>query len=509
MRSSIQMRVYPFSLFVVAAAGFAGAENILRQHLGNGDLLVIESRDPVPDVVIQETPRFRPYPDNLMETGLHFRTGSEIDVPMDIRMVNLNTSHVIGAHGEGTVVRYRGRWQADGGNALPHLVLTEGARFVFTEESSMNLVMEGSYFTRQLWVWGDGTGVLELEEGFVADSTRKDPLPEAMGTIRLGGATLITHHTRNLPANTRPDGRGGHYQNGHIVFERIPGNRWIVDSTNQMYGAQLDFATDAVVETRASLTHVGHRRVVLPVGPGGPFRSSGAFRTTSPDVTITKTGPGMLALEGEQSYHPGSRLVVEEGLLRMATDPGLGRDPDARGNAGVSLQMEVKNDAGAHFIGPLHRLRSLSLEDQAEMWVDDHLVLEVTEGISAGPETALTVAGDVHGPLRAAGMLTISGTPRFAALHHAGELYAGFGQDAPDNPALYASESLTLEGTPRIRFQDRRGRVPDAVLFAESPQMTLSEAFSGEGRCLDDTFQFDWAREGNQLWMRNIRALED
>ena len=496
-------------LMTAALSARGGAENVLRQNLGNNDFLIIESQEQVPDVVIQGTPRMRPYPDNLMEMGLHFRTGAVVDVPMDIRMVDLNASHVIGAHGEGTVVRYQGRWQADGGNAFPNLMLTEGARFVFTAESSMNLVMSGSYFTRQLWVQGDGSGVLELEEGFVADHTVSDPLPNAMGTIRLGGATLITHHTRNMPQNTRPDGRGGHYQNGHIVFERVPGNRWIVDSTHQIYGAQLDFDTDAVVETRTALTHIGHRRVVLPVGPGGHFRSSGAFRTTSPDVTITKSGPGMLALEGEQSYHPGSRLLVEEGLLRMATDPGLGRDPDARGNAGVYLQMTVKNDARAHFIGPLHRLQSLRIEDQAEVWVDDHLVLEVGEEITAGPGTALTVAGDIRGGLRAEGALNLPGSTRFYRVHHTGVLSVAFGRTAPEDPVLHADEMLTLTGRLDIRFRDRRGRVPEEIQLLNAPFLELGAEFMGTRRCRDEKFQFDLVREGQKVWIRNIVAVEE
>jgi hypothetical protein len=502
------MNKWMILLMTAALTARTGAENVLRQNLGNNDLLVIESPGQVPARLIQGTPRMRPYPDNLMDIGLHFRTGGEIDAAMDIGMVDLNASQVIGAHGEGTVVRYRGNWEANGGNAFPNMILTEGARFVFTEESSMNLVMPGSYFTRQLWVQGDGTGVLELEEGFVADHTVNDPVPNAMGTIRLGGATLITHHTRNMPQNTRPDGRGGHYQNGHIVFERVPGNRWIVDTSNQMYGAQLDFDTDAVLEIRSSLTHIGHRRVVLPVGPGGHFRSSGAFRTTSPDVTITKTGPGMLALEGEQSYHPGSRLVVEEGLLRMASDPGLGRDPDARGNAGVYLQLDVKNESGVHFIGSLHRLQSLSLQDQAEMWVDDHLVLEVREPIEAGPETSLTIAGEIRSPLRAMGSLNLSGSPRFSTLHHTGTVYAAFGQNAPEGAMLTATDSLALHGDLSIRFWDRRGRVPEEILLVEAPEMDLAETFTGTIRCREDKFQFDLVREGEQLWIRNITAIE-
>ncbi|MCC5788919.1 MAG: hypothetical protein JJT75_04745 [Opitutales bacterium] len=502
------MKKYMYALASFCLLNFLQAEETLRQNLENKDLQEITSADHIPNALIQATPRGGPYPDNLMEVGLHFRTGSEVEVPMDIRMANLNTSHVIGTHGEGTVVRYQGRWQADGGNAFPHMVLTDGGKFVFTKESVMDLVMDGSFFTRQLWVWGDGTGVLELEEGFVADHTKKEPLPKAMGTIRLGGATLITHHTRNMPANTRPDGRGGHYQNGHIVFERVPGNHWIVDTHNQTYGAQLDFDTDAVVETRASLTHTGHRRVVLPVGPGGHFQSSGAFRTTSPDVTITKTGEGMLALEGEQSYHPGSRLIVEEGLLRMATDPGLGRDPDARGKAGVYLQMELKNRAGAHFFGSQHRLHSLSITEQAELWVDDHLVMEVTDGIQAGPGTSLTIGGEIRGALEAEGSLRITGTPQFETLRHSGELFAAFGQNAPEGAAISGAK-VSLSGKPMIRFGDRRGRVPEEVLLVSADELELGEAYTGERVCRNDRFRFDLVREDQQLWIRNIVAIEE
>ena len=44
---------------------------------------------------------------------------------------------------------------------------------------------------------GDGTGTLELAEDFVSDRTKGATTPDAMGTIRLGGANLITHATHN------------------------------------------------------------------------------------------------------------------------------------------------------------------------------------------------------------------------------------------------------------------------------------------------------------------------
>ena len=498
------------ALFLTTALS---ADDVLRQNLGNGDLLMVTEADAsLPGTLIQATPRMRSYHDGLMDAGFHFRTGTEIIVPTHIRMQDLNASQIVGAHGEGTVVRYKGRWEGDGGNAFPHMVLTEGARFVFTEESQMDMVMAGSFFTRQLWVWGDGTGIIELEEGFNADQTVNEPVPDAMGTIRLGGATLITHHTRNMPANTRPDGRGGHYQNGHIVFERVPGNRWIVDTSNQEYGAQLDFDTDAIVETRAALTHIGHRRIVLPVGPGGHFRSSGAFRTTSPDVTITKTGPAMLALEGEQSYHPGSRLVVEEGLLRMATDPGLGRDPDARGNAGVYLQMEVKNEAGAHFIGTLHRLQSFVASDQSGVWIDDGVVVSTREGFTTGPEVPVSLSGVLEGASTIEGRLHLSGTAVVENLISKGTVSVSYGPNAPAAPSLHATESLRLEGDLTVRFWDRRGRVPEEVLLIRAPESelaNLSGAFSGTHTCSNDRFTFDLEHEGGEVWMRNITAIQE
>lgn len=484
----------------------------LSQNLGRGDKMEItDAEAAIPwRVLVQSTPRRRSYPDDLMNVGFHVRTGRTVTMPTDIRMADLNTSHVIGAHGKETVVRYTGRWQADGGNAFPHLVLTEGARFVFTAESSMDLVMSGSFFTRQLWVYGDGTGVIELEEGFVADRTVNEPLPDAMGTIRLGGATLITHHTRNMPANTRPDGRGGHYQNGHVVFERIPGNRWIVKTSNQVYAAQVDFDTDGVIETQAALTHNGHRRVVLPVGPGGHFISSGAFRTTSPNVTITKTGPAMLALEGEQSYHPGSRLIVEEGLLRMTTDPGLGRDNDARGNAGPFLQLQVTNEGRLHLTAPRHHLQRLEAADRSRVWIDRGTEVIATEGTQIGRNGRLDLNGSISGGLQIAGTLAIEpghGQAIVQSISLTGAMISAFGHTAGEAATLTAHGKAELGGELRISFHDRRGRVPEEILLVEAGELKLDPSWTGSQTCANDRFAFNLVQEGNRLLVRNIRPI--
>ncbi len=491
----------------------AVASETLHQNLGDGDhLLITDPGFNFPEILVQNTPRRSQYHDDLLDIGFHIRTGTEVVLPSDIRMHNLNTCHVIGAQGGGTVVRYTGRWQADGGNAFPHLILTEGARFIFTSESSMNGVLEGSFFVRQLWVYGDGTGIIELEENFTADHTRNEPIEDALGTIRLGGATLITHHTRNMPANTRPDGRGGHYQNGHVVFERVNGNRWIVDSNNQVYGAQIDFDTDGVIETRAALTHNGHLRVVLPVGPGGHFISSGAFRTTSTNVTITKTGPAMLALEGEQSYHSGSRLIVEEGLLRMTTDPGLGRDTTVRGNPGPYLDMHINNSAHAHFSAPLHRMRKLTAVDNARVWLDRNCVIDAAEVVVIGDEARFDMHGAVQNSLQVNGRLALDqsrGNAAAGSLQMNGTLSIDICRGTSDIPVLKVENEAALNGRLTIGFTDHRGRVPEQAVLVAAGSLSLGGSITpGTYTCRNERFSYNLAQDGNLLIISGIEAIQ-
>lgn len=498
-----------FSAVFFFTLHFTAAGNELYQNLGKGDLIIITNdQQSFPEVLIQSSSKRPLYGDDLLDIGFHIRTGEEIDFPTDIRMHNLNTCHVIGVHGEGTVARYTGRWEANGGNALPHLVLTEGGHFVFTAESSMNGVLDGSFFVRQLWVYGDGSGVLELDEGFIADHTVNEPLPDALGTIRLGGATLITHHTRNMPSNTRSDGRGGLYQNGHVVFERVNGSRWIVDSHNQVYGAQIDFAKDGTIETRAALTHTGHRRICLPVGPGGHFISSGAFRTTAPDVTITKTGSAMLALEGEQSYYPGSRLVAENGLLRMATDPGLGRDEGAGGKAGPFLTLLLKNDARLHLTAPMQRMQRLSAADKTQVWLDKDCFIATSEGIIVEAGARFDLFGSVSGALTVDGVLALDPQRGEAAAERvrlAGIINIAQVKAAQDKPLLKVEEEAVIAETLLIDFS---GTPPERILLVAAGRLTLGDKeFAARKQCMKERYGYRIIKDGNRLIIDDIQEL--
>ena len=326
---------------------------------------------------IRQTGKVKRYTEAMLQDGVHIRTGKETVLSAAINPGNYHSGGLIGVHGKGTHVRFRGVWKGDQGGAYPSLVLTKGGKMTWEAKAEVDFVMHPNFFTRQLWVWGDGTGTLELEEGFVADKTKGATVANAAGTIRLGGATLITHHSQSIPYNSRPDGRGGIYHNGHVVFEHRPGSKWIVDSTPHIYAAQIDFDADGTIECRAALTHNGQRRDCLPVGNGGKFVSTGAFRTTATNVTITKTGPAMLSLEGQQGYRPGAKLVVKEGFLRIYTDPGDGKRIHSK--SGPHLQIEVEKGARLLLGAPLVRLQSLHLHPGSTAWQMHDCKLEVKD----------------------------------------------------------------------------------------------------------------------------------
>lgn len=385
-------------LALVAGVGqVAAAEDgsAIRQDLKRDPALTVGPELAAVGRIIQ-TGKPRRYTDQMLAHGVHLRGGHTVEASFDLIAGNTVASTLLGVHGEGTHLVYGGHWQGDASGGYPMLVLTEGGRLTVSDSARIDLVMEGSFFTRQIWAWGDGTGTIELAEGFIADHTRSATVPDACGTIRLAGVNLLTHHTQNLPANLRPDGRGGIYPNGHVVFEGTVPSTWTTATHAQTYGAQVDFHIDGTIDTQTALTHHGQRRDCLQVGPGGNFMSTGAFRSCKPGVTITKTGPAMLSLDGQQGYYPDARIVVAEGLLRMHTDPAAGDHYDE--NAGNHLHLEIA-DGGRAFLGaPLSRLAGLTVAAGATL--------------ELGP----TATVEVHGPLTIADGATVVGADRITVI---------------------------------------------------------------------------------------------
>jgi hypothetical protein len=406
-------------------------EKVLRQNFtGDNPYTLITQASDIPDQLIQKSGIWKSdkaYSQQAYEVGFHIQTGTEVAMSTQIPVTEWNCSHVIGAHGKGTVVRFTGHWQGDGGSSFPNLVLSEEARFIITPEAHIDYVLADSFYTRQLWAYGDGTGTIEIEEGFLADRTNGGTVEDAMGTIRLNGVHLVTHHSRNLPFNTRPDGRGAIYPNGHIVWEGQPGSTWTVETHPQIYPAQLDFHVDGTINCQAHLTHNGQKLVTAPEMVGGVFTSTGAFRTCEPDVTITKTGPGMLALDGQQGYYPGAALMVHEGTLKMSTNPGNGYRYDS--NAGAYLSITADANARVLLSAERSDLQAMHLKGQSKLYTFSDSTVNVADGITIGPEamiyalgtyqTNMTVEGtwraDAEAPVTVTGNLDISGPLRIGA----------------------------------------------------------------------------------------------
>ncbi len=391
----------PFAVAAVAAVFVVApalADEVVRQDVSRGDALEVTDGSGPARVIQSGTAK--PYRADYVGVGLVFNTGKETTTRTQLKPANSVATTMLGVRGKETHVRFAGNWEGDASGGHPILVLTEGGRITIEPEAQIDLVMDLNFFTRQLWVHGDGTGTIELAEGFIADRTQNATVANAMGTIRLGGADLITHHSQSLPYNSRPDGRGGVYHNGHIVFEQKPGSTWHIQTNPQVYAAQIDFDVDGTINSQQPITHTGQRRVCLPVGNGGAFVSTGAFRTTSPDVAITKAGQAMLSLEGQQSYLPGSSLHIKQGLLRIHTDPGAGQR--VAKEAGPFLHIEVYDGGRLHFAAATSHLKSIRLHHGAHMSVEDDVVVHLTDGLTVDAGATLAgesgVKGTIHRP---------------------------------------------------------------------------------------------------------------
>ena len=381
---------YCFAIFCTISLRAAEVPEVIKQDFGRDDAQWIKA-DPANITEIVQSGKIRRYDEAMLKDGVHFKPGKEVVLKARIKGGTYHSGGLIGVHGKGSHVRFSGHWQGDQPGGYPMLVLRDGGRMTWEADAHIDFVMHPNYYTRQLWLWGDGTGTLEIAEGFISDRTKGATVADAMGTIRLVGTTLITHHSQSLPYNTRPDGRGGIYHNGHIVFEGDVPSKWIVKTNPHIYSAQLDFAISSTVDCQAPLTHNGQKRVCLHVGNGGPFISTGAFRTTKENVTITKTGPAMLSLEGQQGYRKGAKLIVSEGLLRFHTDPGDGQRYDKE--AGQFLHLVVKRGAKVVISASKVRLAALTVEEGATVWQLGGCKIDVS-GKSKIADAAKMLTGD-------------------------------------------------------------------------------------------------------------------
>lgn len=373
---------------------------------------------------------------SLLQSGLVFRPEGTTRFTGTLFPVQ-GGSPVLSVRGRDAVVEFAGTWIADTGSIISWLVPVEGGTVRITEDADMRFIKD-EFYTLQLWVHGDGTGTLELDEGFVADRTGNGTVPLGIGSIRLSASTLITHHSRNLPLGYRPVSVGRTQANGHLVFEQSNGSRWFIRSNAQEYPGALWIYRDLEIITERDFTHTGRTE-------------TGAGYTALNGITlfgssIVKSGPARLRFAGEQAYLPGSAIEVREGAVDFITDPS-GGTAFSGGNPIGQLAVTVLEAAEASFHAP-GRVGSLAVAGTVS--VASHLQVLRPDGVFSLPEAhwQLTLG---NAPEGAAAVLEIAGYAEIA-----GTLQVW--RSAEFNPApgtripLITAQSLSVD--PSLVLQD-------------------------------------------------------
>jgi hypothetical protein len=297
------------------------------------------------------------YSEPVKKFGLHFRNGLQNAMQNKISMANLFGSMILGAHGPGTVVEYNGTWSSDGGQSFPSLVVLQEGKIVFGPQANIDLVLPGSYFTRQFWCLGDGTGTIEFAPGFIADRTLQGQVDSGLGSIRFSNCRFITHETQGLPLGYRPNPA---LINSHLVFENQAGSRWITKSNPQDYKGGLWVRKSMTVETATPLTLSGLR------SQWSDYTNYGGIFLEDTNLTLTKEGPADLILSGEQGYAPGAVMDIRQGWVHMRSNPYVPADSAfyAAGGrkTGQNLTLQLKDTAGLSISTPQCRIRNLTCQ---------------------------------------------------------------------------------------------------------------------------------------------------
>jgi hypothetical protein len=309
---------------------------------------------------------------------------------------NLNGSPTIGAWGQGTEVIYKNRFLSDGGQSVPHLVVQNGGKIRFAASALIDLVLPGSFFTRQFWCLGDGTGIIELDPGFIADRTRGGLADSGFGSIRLNNVIFRTHESQGLPIGYRPNPS---LINSHFVFEGNHGSIWQVQTNDQEFKGGLWIRKNMTVDADRNVNVSGVKSIWPDyVNFGGVF-----LEDTS--LILTKKGSGTFTLSGEHGYANKSKFIVENGAVEFKTDPFNESDSAfyiSRGrkhgqNLGIELEGVSKLVSKANTVR-LRAINCISPYSEIQIWHGSTLKAKSAQ-ISGQfsfkfPEGILVSAGD-------------------------------------------------------------------------------------------------------------------
>lgn len=303
------------------------------------------------------------YSSFISRFGVQFKNGITNTVTNNVSISNLQGSPIIGTSGIGTRVDFNGNFKADEGQSQASIAVLDNGHFYVGANCRMDLILP-SYFTRQIWVYGDGTGTFELDSNFIADLTQNGTNPEGCGSLRFSNTKFISHHTQSLPMGYRPNTITGQANiNSHLVFHNAPNSTWIVASRPQTYLGGLWVEQSTTIETRKNLFLPGINTVTNePLG--GNYTNYGGVHIFRGNAVLTKSGADTLIINGHQSYAWGAKLVANEGVLRFDTDPWV-TDPSIALYPNVTrtnnLSLEALGTGNLLFNNLNARIRALRL----------------------------------------------------------------------------------------------------------------------------------------------------
>lgn len=300
------------------------------------------------------------YTDPIRKMGLHFRNGQVNSMTNQVRISNLMASPILGAHGLGTELVYNGDFQSDEGQSFPSIAVLNGGKFTFGPQARIDLVLPGSFFTRQFWCLGDGTGTIEFAPGFVADRSQAGAADSGLGSIRLSNCKLISHESQGLPLGYRPNPS---MINAHLVFENEPGSTWITKTNPQTYLGGLWVRKNMSIETQTSL-HLSGKRSVW-----SDYTNFGGIFLEDSGLVVTKKGPAILYLDGEQAYAKDAKIRIEEGEVHFLSEPYSAADSAfyaaSNRKSGQNLEVELAGSGIVHFAAPESKIRKLNCHAQS------------------------------------------------------------------------------------------------------------------------------------------------
>src|SRR3954469_19678827 len=110
----------------------------------------------------------------------------------------VNSAPILAVNGANTSVHITGRWDGDGSNQNSWLVVNNGAKVYIDSTAQLDTISDDGKL-RSFSGRGDGTGVVEFADGFVANA--RDSVPDVVEFYvwSPGNFRLITHSDTNFP----------------------------------------------------------------------------------------------------------------------------------------------------------------------------------------------------------------------------------------------------------------------------------------------------------------------